>query len=230
MLNTESRLAAAIIWLAILAICARFAWTFFQLPPPIAILSTLASSRLAAWISAHQVLVAGLGGFAGLALAYVLDGWRDRAERRHVVERAEQRLASVLAREAAHIASSLDPAARSSRERLTETIDAADRVILSRPIGDFASLGAAATAAIGALRQSIRRLTRLVEAGAEHGDSALAAAVSAAARSARDAAHVLEICRSKGPAAADRMRVLHTESTEHPALEAPPAPRLLPAA
>ncbi|MBS0241178.1 MAG: hypothetical protein JSS20_03300 [Proteobacteria bacterium] len=227
MLNTESRLTAMLIWLAIVALVTRAAWTFFALAPPLALLADLRATPLAGWLWRNQYATAGLLGFGGLAIAYVLNGWRDRAERRHVIERADARLASVLCREAAEIGAALQ---QLSRERIADTTETTDRVMLSAAMSEFAPLGAGVASAVGGLRQAVRRLSRAIETGADVGDVAISDAVARAIGAAEHAIVVLEAYANKGPAAADRVPRPAFENTGPRALEAPHAPRLLPAA
>jgi hypothetical protein len=239
MLNTESRLAASLIWLAILALSLKFIWTLFALPPPGDTLAALAETPFAGWLVRNQVMITGLAGFGGLAIAYLLNGWRDRAERRHVLERAEKRLAGVLAREATLIAGNLEAAGTGlaqgrisapQRTFVAEAVEPSDRVLLSAPIADLAVLGPAAAAAIGSLRRALRRVALLAGDRDEAAEPRLGEAVLEAVQAARAAEAVLAMHHSKGPAAADRLRVLAPSSGAMVVLEAPQPTRLLPAA
>jgi hypothetical protein len=239
MLNTESRLTACLIWLAILALSLKFIWTLLALPLPADALAGLARSPLADWLVRNQVMVTGLAGFGGLAFAYLLNGWRDRAERRHVLERAEKRLAAVLAREATILAAGLEEASYGlgqtrisapQRAVIAEAVEPNDRVLLSAPISDLAVLGPGAASAIGSLRQAARRVAALAGDRDEAAEHRLGEAVLEAARAARSAEMVLTVHHTRGPAAADRLRIVPSSSAAMTALEAPLPARLLPAA
>jgi hypothetical protein len=239
MLNTESRLTAFLIWLAILALSLKFIWTLLALPPPADVLTGLAASPLADWLARNQIMVTGLVGFGGLALAHILNGWRDRAERRHVIERAEKRLAAVLAREASVLRAALDAAGYGlgqgrisplQRTLVAEAVEPADRVLLSAPISDLAVLGPGAAAAVAALRQAARRISALASDRDEAAEQKLADAILEVARAARTAELVLATHCTKGPAAANRLRIVTSSNAAGTALAAPTPTRLLPAA
>ena len=239
MLNTESQATAGLIWLAITALVLKFVWTLLALPAPADAAAMLAASPLADWLVRNQLMVTGLAGFGGLALAYLLNGWRDRAEQRHVVERSERRLAAVLERETTQIADRLDEAGRTltqgrssgaARSRIAEAVDPRDCVVLSAGATDLARLGPGAVTAIADLRRSARRLAAMTATPDEVADRPLADAASETSRVARTASLMLETYQAKGPAAADRLRILPAGPSAMPALEAQPSARLLPAA
>jgi hypothetical protein len=102
--------------------------------------------------------------------------------------------------------------------------------LLSAPISDLAVLGPGAAVAIGSLRQAIRRVASLAGDRDEAAELQLGVTVLEAARAARAAEAVLTMHYSKGPAAADRLRIVPSSSAPMPALEAPLPARLLPAA
>ena len=189
MLNTESRLARSLIWLAILGLVSQFCWSYFAWPAPHLIVSNLLASDLANFIARNQTVVTGLVGFGGLTLAYLLDGWRDRAERRHVIERAEQRDAGVLAREAVELATTCEQAARALAGRgstaatvsgLRASVAMRDHMLLATPAADLARLGAGAGAAARSVRASVARLVDSVEANGKD-DAAGARAIATGA-------------------------------------------------
>lgn len=239
MLNTESRLSATLIWLAIAAMGLQFVWTLLQLPPPLAAAVRLQQSQLADWLVRNQVMVTGLTGFGGLALAYLVDGWRNRAGQRRAADEAETRLAAVLAREAGSIAAHLEEATRAlesgrpagaHRAAIADPLEAHDLVLMAAPISELAMLGAGPAAAIGGLRRSARRVLALASSRDETADRQLGEAVHAALDAARSATVVLTVRRDKGAAAADRLRILPSRSSGMTVLDAPAATRLLPAA
>ena len=221
MLNTESRLAKSVIWLAIGGFAGEFLWSVLAWPAPGVLLQQIYDSRLVAFANRNQTALATLLGLGGLALAYLLNGWRDRAERRHVVERAEKRTAQVLAREAGELAATCETAARQLVARGAQTapiiaglrtsVAMRDHMLLATPAHDIARLGAGAAAAARAVRASVARLVEMVEAsnrdeaGAPRGIATRALEASFAAR---EASRVFEALAKAGPSAADRLRSL----------------------
>ena len=219
MLNAESRLARLTIWLAVTGFVAAFAWAAFAWPSPGALLQQLHDSPLAAFANRNQTALATLLGLSGLALAYLLNGWRDRAERRHVVERAEKRTAQVLAREAGELAATCETAARQLVARGAQTapivaelrtsVAMRDHMLLATPAHNIARLGAGAAAAARAVRSSVAGLVEMVEAsgrdeaGAPRGIASRALEASFAAR---EASRIFEALAKAGPVAADRLR------------------------
>ncbi len=221
MLNTESRLAKALIWLVVLYIGFELACAIFKPPSLAALLQALRDSALADIASRNQTLVGAVVGFGGLALALVLNGWRDRAERRHAIERRERRLAQVLAREAQALAEICDVRGRqlatraagdigSALEELVQATDEQNSVLLDCPPADLAGLGAGAAAATGTLRSKARHLAGMLQAAGEDGSKAKDIGLRAlrVAHAARDAAHLLATVAEKGPAVADKMRLV----------------------
>ncbi len=244
MLNTQSRSASALIWLTILVIAVRASWTMLGLGSPSALWQTIAESEVSAVLGRNQLMITGLVGIAALTFAYLFNGWRDRTERRHSVERAEQRLATVLSREASGLATALEDVAKaavsgggvaSARSRLADATSAEDRLLLSAPMPDLARLGAGATAAIQAVRRGVRRLSGSSDYRDEAPGRQVAVAAIEAAFAARDAVRVLDTLASKGPAAADRLRLMSRSEGDVRALlpdlgETTTSARLLPAA
>ncbi len=249
MLSTDSKLTSLLVWLAIAAIVTNAAWTFFTWPAPDALLSRLLDSDLAAFAHRNQTIVAGLLGAGSLALAYVLNGWRDRTERRHVFERAERRDGAVLAREAKELAAACEAAARHLTVRgappagvvaeLKIAVAPGDHMLLAVPVADFARLGAGASSAARVVRHTMRRLTEVLETSTKDdvaGTRNISARAMEAALAARNAAPVFEALASAGPKAADRIRMQASpEAGDSDRLiayddEAARASRLLPAA
>ena len=244
MLNTQSRPTSALIWLTILAIAVRALWTLLDLGSPSALWQTIADSEFAAVLGRNQLMITGLVGIGALTSAYLFNGWRDRTERRHLGERAEQRLATVLSREASGLAIALEDVAKavvsggglaSARSRLTDATSAEDRLLLAAPMPELARLGAGATAAVQTVRRSVRRLSGLSDSRDEAPSRQVAVAAIEAAFAARDAVGILDTLATKGPAAADRMRLMPRSEGEVRALlpdlgEITTSARLLPAA
>jgi hypothetical protein len=213
MLDTESRLTALAVWLVILAICARATWQLLGLGAPTEIAQALAASEAWSAIQRNQVLVTGLAGFGGLALAYLFNGWRDRAERRHVIERSDKRLAGVLAREAEALAGVLEAAApgnapAGARARLAEIVEGGDSLLLAAPMADLSRLGAGATDAVQTVRRSLKRISLRTDTRDEGSQRQLGADVLRAAVATRSAARVLKTLDEKGVTAADRIRMI----------------------
>jgi len=219
MLNTQSRLASSAIWLAVAYIVAEFLWTLLTLPPLHVLVRAMLDSEVAAMVSRNQTLVGALAGFGGLAVALLLDGWRGRAEARHAIERREKRLAAVLAREAADLATLCEESARQLAARagtggrttatLGEAVAPPATVLVGAGIADLACLGAAAVAGIRRVRTATGRLQRLLEASRDDATGTKAVALEAmqVAAAARGATRLLEATAAGGPGAADRMRV-----------------------
>lgn len=226
MLNSQSRLESLVIWLAIAYIAAQFAWTLFAWPPLHVIVRAILDSEGAAMASRNQTLIGSIVGLGGLAFAYLANGWRDRAEARHAVERRERRLAGVMAREAEDIATATETAARQlasartagSATRVAATIGEALKPATSLLIGgsmaDVAVLGAGAAAATRALRTQAAELATAAASARDDAASARTLAVGAmgTAAAARDAARVLGIVAARGPAAGDRLRLMPAPS------------------
>ncbi|MGE0697618.1 MAG: hypothetical protein AB7O57_00830 [Hyphomicrobiaceae bacterium] len=220
-------MTAVVVWLAIAALVVTFFWTLLALPPLPDAAAVIADSALAGWLSRNQLVVTGLAGFGGLSLAHVLNGWRDRAERR---------LAGVLAREARAMAESLETGGRAllqgraspaAREQIADAVANTERVMLAATIAEIARLGAGATEVVARLRCAARRVTLAAPAR----DEQLAEAALEAAGCARVAHAVLSLHAAEGPAAADRLRPdCTTSATEAPRIETTPSARLLPAA
>jgi hypothetical protein len=213
MLNTQSRLTALLVWLAIAAIAGHALWSFLALDTPAGLVRRFAESEFAAAVTRNQVLFTGLAGFGGLALAYLLNGWRDRAERRHAIERAEKRLGAVLAREATGLADALEAALKASAAgtpcaRLAEIAEPRDSVLLSAPVHELSRLGPGAVGAVQVVRRGVRRLQALAEGRDEAQSRQLPADVISTALAARDAARVLGTLGARGPTAADRLRLV----------------------
>ena len=245
MLNTESRLVSLVVWLAVACIVLQFLWTFFAWPPLHVMVRAALDSEVAAIAGRNQTLIGTLGGLGGLAVAYVLNGWRNRTEARHAIERREKRLASVLAREAEEIAAACEQAARQlagrnaapARAALAPAVAPAATVLLSAAMADIAVLGAGAAAAVRKLRAATARLGVTLDGTRDDGPAARSAALEAmeAAAAAHDAARVLTVVAVHGPLAGDR--VLSVPAPAAADLEAAlglaadtAAPRLLPAA
>lgn len=220
MLNTQSRCSSLLIWLAIGSISALFLWSYFSWPPPLALLSRLLDSELAAFVARHQLALLGLLGICGGLLAYLLNNWRDRTEQRHAVERGERRAGEVLAREAVDLAVACETAARhlagpganvaSALATLRTTITPGDHLLLTAPAGHLARLGAGAAAAARMIRACMRRLNDTLEANtrddaASHRLIAVRAMETTVA--AREASRVFEALARRGRAAADRRRL-----------------------
>lgn len=225
MLNTDSRLLSSLVWLAIAAICADAAWAFFNWPAPQALLGSFLDSGLAGFIHRNQLALAGLCGFGGLAFSFLFNGWRDRAERRHVLERAERRDGGVLAREAKDIAEVCAAAARrlavdsaavgGVARQLKSALVPDAHMLLAATAPDFARLGAGASAAARALRLDVRQLGAALEAVLADGDGkgagsdtlsrGIAALALRTAATAKDAMPVFDALAKIGPKAADRI-------------------------
>lgn len=218
MLNTDSRVVAGLVWLAIAAIGLSFLWSYFDWPHAYAALRILLDSEIASFAARNQVIVSGLLGFGALAVAYVLNGWRDRHERRGAKERSERRDGSVLAREAAELAVVCEQAARQLNVRgapastvvadLKLALAPGDHLLLSATPLDLARLGQGAAGAARAARASIRRLAETLDTAARDEAAARAIATRAveAAFAARSATRIFEALAKGGPDAADRMR------------------------
>jgi hypothetical protein len=221
MLNIESRRARFLVWLAIAIIVSDFLWTFLDWPSVPEIFRTLADSELGNMVGRNQTFIGALIGLGGLALAYLLNGWRDRAEQRHAIERAERRLGGVLAREAQGIAAAcaaaaealagrsagLDQIARSLKSRLAPE----DHVLLSSRAAELARLGAGAAAAAKEVRRTCRHLLEALDrgTGGEASDQRLIGARAIeTALAAQESARIFEAVAGKGPALADRLRLL----------------------
>lgn len=224
MLNTQSCTAAGLIWLAIVAIAATAGWTLFGLGDPLGVLASVADSGFAAFLWRNQIMITGLGGFGALAFAYLVNGWRDRVDRRHIGERDDKRLATVMSREALGLAATLEDVARANgaaagKARLAEATAAGDQIVLSAPMTEVSRLGAGATTAVQVLRRAVRRVAGLSEARDEAtGQRPLQVAAVEAAFAARDAAHVLETLCTRGAAAADSLRLMPRSELEIAAL------------
>ncbi len=225
MLNSESKLVSTAIWLAITGFIVQFFWSLFAWPAPATVLQHIHDSELAAFANRNQTALATLLGLGGLALAYVLNGWRDRTERRHVIERAERRTAEVLAREAGELAATCETAARQLVTRGAQTapiiaglrtsVAMRDHMLLAAPAQDFARLGAGASAAARSTRSAISRLVEAVdastreEAGAPPGIATRAVEASFAAR---EASRIFAAVAKSGPPAADRLRLIPVDA------------------
>ena len=221
MLNTQSRLAGTAIWATIAAFCGESLWSLFAWPAPGMMLQGLLASDLADFVSRNQLAVTGLLGFGGLALAYLFNGWRDRAERRHVIERAERRDAGCLAREASELATTCETAARQLAARgavtapiiarLRASVALRDHMLLATPAKDLARLGAGASMAARSVRASVNRLVDAVEAqdrdeaGSTRG---LATRALEASFAAHDAARIFEALAKSGVPSANRLRLM----------------------
>ena len=249
MLNTESRVVGSLIWLAVLGLFATFVWHVFAWPSPAGLVRMLLDSELASFVARNQTVLAGLLGFGGLALGYLFNGWRDRTERRHVIERAERRDARVLAREASDLAVICEAAARQLIVRSTAatglianlraSLAMRDHMLLAASAGDLARLGAGASSASRTVRASVHRLVEAVEHHNRDDAQSLrgiAARALESAFSAREAGRVFETLARSGPMAADRVRLMPPPETSEierllgPGEEAIRTSRLLPAA
>ncbi len=227
MLNTESKLASTVIWLAIAGFVTQFIWSLFAWPTPLVALQHMHDSQIAAFANRNQTALATLFGLGGLAVAYILNGWRDRTERRHVIERAERRTAAVLAREATELAATCETAARQLVARGAQTVPIIaglrtsvamrDHMLLAAPVHDLARLGPGACAAARTARSAISRLVETVEASTrEEAGAARGIATRAieASFAAREAGRVFAALAKSGPPAADRLRLIPAEASE----------------
>lgn len=227
MLNSDSKLVRTAIWLAIAGFVTQFFWSLFAWPAPGIVLQHLHDSQLAAFANRNQTALATLLGLGGLAVAYSLNGWRDRAERRHVIERAERRTAEVLAREASDLAATCETAARHLVARGAQTapiiaglrasVAMRDHMLLAAPAHDLARLGAGATAAARTTRSAIGRLVEAVESSTREDAGAartIATRAVEASFAARDAGRVFAALAKSGPPAADRLRMGTLEASE----------------
>lgn len=257
MLNTDSKLVSTIIWLAVAAIVADGAWTLFRWPAPDAVLRTVLNSGLAALVHRNQVIFAALLGFGGMALAYGLNAWRERAERRHILERAERRDGSVLAQEAREIATLCESAAQrletesasaslaTVQKQLAHALAPNAHMLLAASPEALARLGAGASSAARSVRLDVQRLRAATETPARDGDGGnpagaartVASLAAQTAASARLSCQVFDALAKVGPAAADRAHARQAADTAdrmrpslHHASDSPPSPRLLPAA
>lgn len=256
MLNTDSKLVSLIVWLAVAAIVVSGAWTFFRWPAAEVMLRNLLDSELAAFMHRNQIIFAALLGLGGASLAYLFNGWRDRAERRHVIERAERRDGSVLAREARDIADLCEAAAErfegegsnatAIARQLAPALAPQAHMLLAASPAELARLGAGASAAARAVRLDVQRLVGALEPMLGTGESSsgspsnqitrgAAALATRAARSARSGSLVFDALAKSGPAEADRVSMrLAAGSVGSMALQtndnSSTSPRLLPAA
>ncbi len=233
---------------AILGLVIEFCWSYFVWPAPRALIADLLASDLASFVARNQTVLAGLLGFGGLALAYLVNGWRERTERRHVIERAERRDAGVLAREAGELAATCEQAARLLAVRgqaggtipgLRASLAMRDHMLLATPAADLARLGAGASSAARSVRASVARLVDSVET---HGKDDAAGARAIAARAlevsfaAKEAHRIFEALARSGTQAADRLRLMPLPDSSDiermlgPADETGRTQRLLPAA
>ena len=212
MLNTESRLARTVIWVAIAGFAGQFLWSVFAWPAPGVLLQQLHDSPFAAFANRNQTALATVLAGGGLALAYLFNGWRDRAERRHAIERAERRDAGVLSREAGTIAATCETAARQLVARgaapapiiagLRASIALRDHMLLAAPATSLARLGAGASTAARVVRASVGPLVEAVEAYGrdETGPTpGIATRALEASFAARDAARQARNAQAWGP-------------------------------
>lgn len=218
MLNIQSCAAASLIWLAIVAIAGWALWSLLGLGAPLDLYAAIAESGFGAFLWRNQIMITGLGGFGSLALAYLLDGWRNRTERRQAGDLADKRLASVLSREAMGLAEGLEDVARSggvaAKSRISELTALGDDLLLTAPMSEIARLGAGAVASTRAVRKTVRRLAGLAEGRDEVAPRPMQVAAIEAAFAARDAARVLDVLVAKGTAAADGLRLLPRSELE----------------
>ena len=225
MLNTQSRSASLLIWLVILAIVAQFVWSFWSLPAPGTLVAGLLQTEIAAFAARNQVLIAGLGGFGGASLAYLVNGWRDRAERRHALERMQKRAGAVLAQEARDMASACSIAARSLSDtspgaaqvlsELTAATTAGDHALLSASAMELSRLGPGASAAVRGVRASVRRTATAIAAARADEPQGLRTVATRAretAATALAATHVFDALAKGGIAAADKARPIAVEA------------------
>ena len=226
MLNTQSRLAGTLIWASIAGFASQFLWSVFAWPAPGVLLQQLHDSPFAAFANRNQTALATVLAGGGLAVAYLLNGWRDRAERRHAIERAERRDAAVLAREAAAIAATCETAARQLVARgttaapiiagLRASVAMRDHMLLAAPAFSLARLGGGASTAARSVRASVSRLVEAVEAhGRDESGPARGIATRALETSfaARDATRVFEALAKSGVPSADRLRLMPLPET-----------------
>lgn len=238
MLNTDSRLSACVVWLAISAIVIRALWAMLAIPPVFDLMQTFQASEVAAALARNPILVAGISGFGGLAVAYLFNGWRDRAERRHTSDRAERRMAGVLAYEARALADAIEAAARKPaglRTRLAAIADPHDSVLLSLQPSSLARLGSGASIAVLELRRHLRALASPRDDRDEATGRQTVADALAVALTARGTAGLLETHKRKGAEIADRHRVTEPGDRDIAALAAridaaQAPPRLVPVA
>jgi hypothetical protein len=220
MLNTQSRLASLVIWLAIGFIVLQFAWTLFSWPPLHVVVRAALDSEMAAIIGRNQTLVGAVLGLGGLAIAHLLNGWRNRTEARHVIERREKRLAGVLAREAEDLATACEQAARqlagrgstgghaSARGVIAGSLSPSESMLLGGSIGDVAGLGAGAASAVRRIRGAAAKLATLAGPGQDDTSArTIAIAAMELASVAKEGARLLGAVAAKGPSAGERMRL-----------------------
>ena len=222
MLNTQSRPTQLLVWLAIAAICLEFLWSYFAWPAPDVALVRLLDSELADFAARNQTLIGALAGLGGLAVAYLLNGWRDRVDRRGAVARAERRDGAVLAREAREVADACERAARQLAARtqpaaaamadLRTSLAPGEHMLLAAPAVDLARLGQGAGAAARSVRLAVRRLGEVLDGAAKDPRDEAARPVAARAVEAcfvaRGASRVFEALAAGGPAVADKLRLM----------------------
>ncbi len=213
MLNTDSRCVGAVIVFAIAVILAQFLWSYFDWPPPLALLRQVLDSEFASFMARNQTLLGALLGLGGLASAYLINGACDRAQQRQIFERAERRMAGVLAREAADLAAACDASVEqhadrsrsaASLARLATMVADPDHLLLKAPAAEIARLGVGASTATRSIRDAARRLGAAIH----HPEADEAAArARETAHVARDGQRVFETLINRGPDAADRLRL-----------------------
>jgi hypothetical protein len=226
MLNTESRVGAFAIWAAIAGLVLHAVWTFFGWPHVQVATRLLLDGEFAAYAARNQILLAGLIGLGGLALAYLLNGWRNRTEARHALERRERRLGGVMASDAASLATACEAAARqiaakpagsgTALSNLASALHASDHTVLSATTGDLAQLGAGTATAARNLRAGVRRLgDALLAAKSDDAASNRQVALRAmeTALIARASGAIFEALAKRGVTGADLLRVMPLPET-----------------
>jgi len=220
MLNTESRGGAFAIWAAITGLVAHAIWIFLGWPGIADATHLVLASESAAFASRNQILIAGLAGFGGLALAYLWNGWRNRSEALHALERQERRLGGVLASEATALADACEAAARQLAGKaggggvaisgLARSIKGSEHALLSMSAADLARLGPGAAAAARNIRTAVRGLGEALDLAKpdDTGNRHLAVRAMETALIARTGASVLEALGKRGVEAADALRTM----------------------
>lgn len=108
MLNTRSRLEAAVVYCAIFLLAATTLWFAAKWPAPGAVFATFLGSDAAREIDRFQVLLGMLGGAALLSLAYLINGSRERCYVRNAEDSSARGIAHGMALETADLAEVCD--------------------------------------------------------------------------------------------------------------------------